>query len=66
MTAARLRRCLSDLVIRSEDGQPITITISIGITTLAEDDDDMVSVFDRADQALYQAKTLGRNRSYFI
>ncbi|AVM72621.1 Diguanylate cyclase DosC [Magnetospirillum gryphiswaldense MSR-1] len=66
MTAERLRRCLGEVVTRSEDGRLITITISIGVATLADDDGDMLTVLDRADRALYQAKTLGRNRSYFI
>lgn len=66
MTAERLRSCLGEVVTRSEDGQIVTITISIGVTALASDDGDMLSVLDRADRALYQAKTLGRNRSSFI
>lgn len=39
----------------------ISITISVGCTNFF-DDDDLNSVFERADQALYQAKNNGRNQ----
>lgn len=42
-------------------GEPVTITFSAGLAMLAEGD-DKVSVFDRADKALYRAKEAGRNR----
>ncbi|WP_339668993.1 diguanylate cyclase [Dasania marina] len=41
--------------------QPVTITLSFGITEFS-DDDDSDAVFARADKALYQAKSQGRNR----
>ncbi|PWI33835.1 hypothetical protein DI392_06435 [Vibrio albus] len=40
----------------------ITYTISIGITEIRKDDSDIDAILERADRALYQAKTLGRNR----
>lgn len=42
-------------------GSPVRVTVSCGITELA-DDDDPQTVFDRADAALYRAKNEGRNR----
>lgn len=42
-------------------GKTIDVTVSIGIATV-EPGDDMNSLFDRADRALYQAKCSGRNR----
>ena len=42
-------------------GASVAITISCGITEFMPDDTDE-SAFERADQALYQAKEQGRNR----
>jgi len=42
-------------------GAPVSVTISCGITELREGD-EADEVFDRADRALYQAKSDGRNR----
>jgi len=42
-------------------GKAINVTASIGIATV-EPGDDMNSLFERADRALYQAKCSGRNR----
>lgn len=44
------------------DGEPLTVTISIGLTALAADDACISSLLERADQALYAAKKAGRNR----
>jgi diguanylate cyclase len=42
-------------------GEPVSVTVSCGITEL-RDDDDPESAFVRADRLLYQAKNAGRNR----
>lgn len=42
--------------------EDIRITISAGIATFNSDEDTPVAVFERADKALYRAKTEGRNR----
>ncbi|SIS39678.1 GGDEF domain-containing protein [Neptunomonas antarctica] len=42
-------------------GQPVTITMSFGVTQIRESDTKDV-LFDRADAALYKAKQEGRNR----
>jgi diguanylate cyclase len=41
-------------------GQPVSVSISCGITTMREGDSGE-DAFDRADKALYQAKDEGRN-----
>jgi diguanylate cyclase len=41
-------------------GTPVSVTISIGVTSLRSGD-TADSAFDRADKALYRAKTNGRN-----
>jgi diguanylate cyclase (GGDEF)-like protein len=39
----------------------LKLTVSIGVTGIKETDDE-ISLFERADSALYQAKSAGRNR----
>jgi diguanylate cyclase len=41
--------------------QPMSITLSIGLTDFVTGD-DLASAFERADKALYRAKSNGRNR----
>ncbi len=50
---------ISPFVIRRER---IEMTISIGVANFPDDALDMESIVQKADQALYQAKKLGRNR----
>jgi diguanylate cyclase (GGDEF)-like protein len=57
--AERLRTNLAETV--SPTGQ--SITISIGITTSQEQDQDPETIIQRADLALYQSKETGRNRT---
>ena len=42
-------------------GERVTITLSAGLTAF-NGDESSDSVFERADQALYRAKSGGRNR----
>lgn len=44
------------------NGKKSDVTVSLGVTTLNAND-DCKSLFDRADKALYQAKSAGRNRT---
>ncbi|MRV74450.1 diguanylate cyclase [Duganella sp. FT92W] len=57
--AERLRRAVSNAVSRHMAGLP-AISISIGESQLRADD-TLESLLDRADDALYSAKTAGRN-----
>lgn len=43
------------------EGEPITFTVSVGVATLASEDDALGALLIRADKALYQAKQAGRN-----
>ncbi|MBW4933530.1 sensor domain-containing diguanylate cyclase [Marinobacter sp. F4206] len=47
--------------LTSPDGRKAKITLSAGVASLAHGE-DRTRLFDRADEALYQAKTDGRNR----
>ncbi|GAB3546554.1 diguanylate cyclase [Noviherbaspirillum agri] len=44
------------------DGQTISVTISIGLTRLMQEDEAIEITLHRADMALYEAKDAGRNR----
>lgn len=44
-------------------GEPVSVTFSAGVAGF-EQDDESDSVFDRADNGLYQAKAAGRDRVY--
>lgn len=44
------------------DGHHVSVTVSIGVAEVRESDTDAVSIINRADGALYQAKAQGRNR----
>ncbi len=60
--AERIRVALAALEIPTADGGRLTVTVSIGVAMLSDDDADVHAALDRADQALYRAKEGGRNR----
>lgn len=57
--AERIRRDIE--AIGTVNGMDITVTVSVGMAIMPPGNDSQ-SLFDRADQALYQAKQGGRNR----
>ena len=59
--AERLRQKVAGTSIML-DTQRVSITVSIGIAVMSADDARPDQVLQRADEALYRAKTLGRNR----
>ena len=61
LSAERIRRSVSKSAI-SIDDKSISVTVSVGVSSLAPDDlpEDL---FERADKALYAAKNGGRNRT---
>jgi diguanylate cyclase (GGDEF)-like protein len=61
--AERIRRAVSDLGIPAhEEGAVITVSVGLAAHTLDEDSSELVR---RADDALYRAKSDGRNRVAF-
>lgn len=58
--AERLRRALCEHDIETTEG-PIPITASIGVATLEGGVENLDDLVHRADQALYAAKSAGRN-----
>lgn len=59
--AERFRRCIAEAPIDTERG-PLTITISVGVSTLTEDCPSLTALLNDADAGLYAAKKAGRNR----
>ncbi len=58
----RLREAIAANGIRLENGQSLHFTASIGIASFVDKDASIETLLSRADKALYEAKTSGRNR----
>lgn len=61
ITANRLRETISKLVVKSDNNDNITFTVSIGVAT-SDVSDNIDTLVKFADCALYKAKENGRNR----
>ncbi|NWF94111.1 MAG: diguanylate cyclase [Syntrophaceae bacterium] len=59
---ARLRKSVEEYHILTDSGVELWFKISAGIAQLSDETEDLESVMRRADQALYLAKSQGRNR----
>ncbi len=62
--AERIRACVAAEAV-VVDGQPLSVTISIGVAQAAQADSDPNHIVQRADRALYDAKRGGRNQVRF-
>ena len=60
--AERLRQIVSTTAVPLDDKETTHITVSIGIATAREDDNDLDKLLGRADRALYEAKRTGRDK----
>jgi diguanylate cyclase (GGDEF)-like protein len=61
LAAERLREAINQISIPWND-EVITVTISTGVATADNPEEDLEALLQRADQALYRAKDEGRNR----
>ena len=59
--AERIRAAIAAMNLKDTDGEPIPVTVSIGLTAYREGD-NVDTLVKRADQAMYEAKSSGRNR----
>jgi diguanylate cyclase len=59
--ALRIREQISQLSFYN-DGNEISMTISVGVAPCHNDEDSVEAILGRADSALYQAKAGGRNQ----
>lgn len=63
VVAEKIRTSIQDLKIENKiDGSHGHLTLSIGISFLKDNETDVQTIIDEADQALYHAKNSGRNR----
>lgn len=60
--AAHLVEAWSQSALATQEGTPISSTLSVGISFAPRDGSAYDELFHRADLALYRAKQLGRNR----
>ena len=60
-TAQRIREQISQVSFYN-DGNEISITISVGVAQCNDGEDSVAAILGRADSALYQAKAGGRNQ----
>jgi diguanylate cyclase len=56
-----VRALLERAVINDPSGDPVPVTASFGVATYS-DNESLEQVVDRADRAMYLAKSGGRNR----
>jgi diguanylate cyclase (GGDEF)-like protein len=68
-TGAEMAKIVAERLLRQINSEPIAtsgpsipLTISIGVTSLGEDIQDLSGLLNRADAAMYAAKHSGRNR----
>jgi diguanylate cyclase (GGDEF)-like protein len=59
--AERIRHQVAEQRFGNE-GEPIKVTISVGVASYPDNGEDAESVIKKADEALYEAKEMGRNR----
>jgi len=57
----RVRASLQGMPMYDAGARPFHVTVSIGVAELQEDD-TLDTVIERADTAMYRAKSAGRNR----
>jgi diguanylate cyclase (GGDEF)-like protein len=61
--ADKLRRAVAAASLPGPEGLgPLSVTISVGVSSLGIDADDVAGLIEKADAALYEAKRQGRNR----
>ncbi|WP_185806873.1 GGDEF domain-containing protein [Bacillus salinus] len=60
--AEKIRKAVENYDFNISDTDKINITVSIGISTFPDTTDDWHTIIKRADDSLYTAKRLGRNR----
>ncbi len=59
--AERIRRTVAETPFEGEGGEPIHLTISVGVSTFPGHGRDRTELLDKADKAMYRAKSHGRN-----
>ncbi len=60
--AGRLMNAVREMEIAAPDGTPLHVTASFGVACFPNDAQDMNTLIQMADKALYKSKDAGRNR----
>ncbi|MBI2239750.1 MAG: diguanylate cyclase [Magnetospirillum gryphiswaldense] len=60
LAAERMRTMIADMPLTTPGGSVLSLTISLGVATLLPGE-SLADLMRRADQAMYQAKSAGRN-----
>jgi len=61
--AEKIRKIIQDHIFHTHTGQPIQLTVSIGVAPATSKSKSHLELIQRADEAMYWAKENGRNRS---
>jgi diguanylate cyclase (GGDEF)-like protein len=61
--AERIRRKIAEIVVVHQDGGGHHVSASLGVSNLSPSDRHWTQMLARADEALYEAKSSGRNKS---
>ncbi len=65
LVAERVWNCIREEAF-DVDGESIMVTVSIGLSTFDDNDDDLNDILKRSDEALYKAKHGGRDKVEWI
>ncbi len=63
LIAESLRQAVQERQVSTEDGDPVSFTVSIGVSTLCPGGESFEQLLNHADKALYKAKQSGRNQT---
>lgn len=62
LIAERVREAVAEAPFPLPDGTALTVTVSVGVSSLRGLGDTLEALIKRADEAVYEAKQAGRNR----
>ncbi|MEB3284455.1 MAG: sensor domain-containing diguanylate cyclase [Candidatus Sericytochromatia bacterium] len=60
--AERVREAIGAMELPGPAGEPLGVTVSVGVATFPDHGRDATALVESADRALYRSKALGRNR----
>lgn len=62
----KIRKSIEQKSVKLTSGEVVNIKVSIGCTSIRENDSSVEALIERADRALYMSKEAGRNRVSFL